>query len=196
MRGGTGMTSIKKAILLFTVLFIVTGFVYPVTVTLTAGFLFPDQAHGSLIVDNNSRVIGSKLIGQNFTAPQYFQSRPSAAGYNASSSGGSNLGPTNPVLLELVDARISALREAGVTGPIPSDLVMASASGLDPHISLESALLQVPVVAKARNLPEEEVKTLVLAESIDSPFTGAYVNVLSLNRALDEKTRFESITHH
>ena len=182
------MTSIKKAILLFTVLFIITGFVYPMTVTLIAGLVFPVQAHGSLIVDNDNRVIGSTLIGQNFTAPQYFQSRPSASGYDAASSGGSNLGPTNPVLLELVDNRTSTLRKAGVTGPIPSDLVMASASGLDPHVSLESALIQVPVVAKARNLPEEELKALVLAESVDSPFTGAYVNVLSLNRALDEKS--------
>ena len=182
------MTSLKKAILLFTVLFIITGFVYPMTVTLIAGLVFPVQAHGSLIVDNDNRVIGSTLIGQNFTAPQYFQSRPSASGYDAASSGGSNLGPTNPVLLELVDNRTSTLRKAGVTGPIPSDLVMASASGLDPHVSLESALIQVPVVAKARNLPEEELKALVLAESVDSPFTGAYVNVLSLNRALDEKS--------
>ena len=182
------MTSLKKATLLFTVLFIITGLVYPITVTFVAGLLFPDQAHGSLIVDNDNRVIGSKLIGQNFTAPQYFQSRPSASGYDAASSGGSNLGPTNPVLLELVDNRTSALRKAGVTGSIPSDLVMASASGLDPHISLESALIQVPVVAEARNLPEEEIKALVLAESIDSPFTGAYVNVLSLNQALDEKS--------
>jgi len=180
------MTSIKKAILLFTVLFIITGFIYPMTVTLVAGLLFPNQAHGSLIVDNENRVIGSMLIGQNFTAPQYFQSRPSASGYDAISSGGSNLGPTNPILLELVDNRTNALRKAGITDPIPSDLVMASASGLDPHISLESALIQVPVVAKVRNLPEEKLKALVLEESVNSPFTGAYVNVLSLNRALDE----------
>jgi len=179
------MTSIKKAILLFAVLFIITGFIYPLTVTLVSGLLFPDQAQGSLIVDNDNKVIGSTLIGQNFIAPQYFQSRPSASGYDAASSGGSNLGPTNSILLELVDNRINTLREAGIAGPIPSDLVMASASGLDPHISLESALMQVPLVAKKRNLPEEEVKALVVAESVDSPFTGAYVNVLSLNRALD-----------
>ena len=183
------MTSLKRATSLFIVLFIITGLVYPLAVTLISGLLFPDQAHGNLIVDNNNRIIGSKLIGQNFTAPQYFQSRPSASGYDAGSSGGSNLGPTNPVLLGLVANRTSALREAGVTGPIPSDLVMASASGLDPHISLESALLQVPTVAKARNLPEKEIKALVLSESVDSPFTGAYVNVLLLNRALDEKSR-------
>lgn len=181
------MKSIKRAILLFTVLFIITGLVYPMTVTLISGILFPYQAHGSLIVDEENRIIGSKLIGQNFTSSQYFQSRPSASGYDATSSGGSNLGPTNPVLLELVDTRVNTLRETGVKGPIPSDLVMASASGLDPHISLESALIQVPVVAKARNIPEEEVKALVLAESVESPFTGAYVNVLSLNMALDEK---------
>ncbi|WP_292377889.1 potassium-transporting ATPase subunit KdpC [Methanosarcina sp. UBA289] len=180
------MTSLKRATLLFTVLFLITGFVYPMIVTLAAGFLFPNQAHGSLIVDNENRIIGSTLIGQNFTAPQYFQSRPSASGYNATSSGGSNLGPTNPVLLELVDNRKNALQKAGVTDPIPSDLVMASASGLDPHISLESSLIQVPAVAKARNLPEEKLKALVLAESVNSPFSGAYVNVLSLNKALDE----------
>jgi K+-transporting ATPase ATPase C chain len=180
------MTSLKKAILLFTVLFIITGFVYPMTVTLVAGLLFPNQAHGSLIVDNDNRVIGSTLIGQNFTAPEYFQSRPSASGYDAVSSGGSNLGPTNLIFLELVDNRTDALRKAGITDPIPSDLVMASASGLDPHISLESALIQVPVVAKARNLPEEKLKVLVLAESVNSPFTEAYVNVFSLNRALDK----------
>ena len=183
------MTSLKKATLLFGVLFIITGLVYPLAVTLISELVFPSQAHGSLIVDNNNKVIGSTLIGQNFTGPRYFQSRPSASGYDATSSGGSNLGPTNPVLLELVANRVNTIRKAGITGPIPSDLVTASASGLDPHISQESALVQVPAVAKTRNLPEEEVKALVLSESIDSPFTGPYVNVLSLNRALDEKNR-------
>jgi K+-transporting ATPase ATPase C chain len=89
----------------------------------------------------------------------------------------------------MISNRTDALRKDGITGPIPSDLVMASASGLDPHISLESALIQVPVVAKTRNLPEEEIKALVLTESVDSPFTGAYVNVLSLNRALDQRSQ-------
>jgi potassium-transporting ATPase KdpC subunit len=182
------MTSLKKATLLFIVLFIITGLVYPLAVTLIAGLAFPSQAHGSLIVDNNNTVIGSTLIGQNFTGPQYFQSRPSASGYDPTASGGSNLGPTNPALLELVANRTSALQKAGITGPIPSDLVTASASGLDPHISLDAALIQIPTVAKARNLPEEELRTLVLSEAIDSPFTGTYVNVLSLNRALDEKS--------
>lgn len=182
------MTSLKKATLLFIVLFIITGLVYPLAVTLIAGLAFPSQAHGSLIIDKNNTVIGSTLIGQNFSGPEYFQSRPSASGYDATSSGGSNLGPTNPALLELVANRTDVLRKAGIVGPIPSDLVTASASGLDPHISLESALIQVPAVAKARNLPEDEVKALVLSESIDSPFTEPYVNVLSLNRALDEKS--------
>ncbi|MGB9930061.1 MAG: potassium-transporting ATPase subunit KdpC [Methanosarcina sp.] len=180
------MTSLKKAILLFTVLFIITGFIYPMTVTLVTVLFFPNQAYGSLIVDDEGQVIGSTLIGQNFTAPQYFQSRPSASGYNAISSGGSNLGPTNPILLELIDNQTNAFRKTGISGPVPSDLVTASASGLDPHISLESALIQVSVVAEARNLPEEKLKALVLEESVNSPFTGAYVNVLSLNRKLDE----------
>lgn len=183
------MTSLKKATLLFTVLFIITGFVYPLAVTFIAELAFPSQVHGSLIVDNNNRVIGSTLIGQNFTGPQYFQSRPSASGYDPTSSGGSNLGPTNQVFLGLIANRTGALHKAGVTDPIPSDLVTASGSGLDPHISVESALVQVPAVAKTRNLPEEELKKLVLSESIDSPFTEPYVNVLLLNQALDEKTR-------
>jgi len=167
------MKSLKKATLLFGVLFIITGLVYPFAVTLVSEGVFPSQAHGSLIMDSNKTIIGSKLIGQNFTAPQYFQSRPSSSGngYDPTASGGSNLGPTNPTLLGSVANRTSALKEAGVTDPIPSDLVMASGSGLDPHISMESALVQVPAVAKARNIPEEELKELVLSESIKSPFT-------------------------
>jgi len=183
------MKSLKKATLLFGVLFLITGFVYPFVVMLISESVFPSQAHGSLIIDSNNTIIGSKLIGQNFTAPQYFKSRPSASGsgYDPTSSGGSNLGPTNPTLVGLVANRTSALKDAGVTSPIPSDLVMASGSGLDPDISLESALIQVPVVAKARIIPEEELKKMVLSESIESPFTVTYINVLSLNQALDNK---------
>jgi len=181
------MTSLKKATLLFIVLFIITGLVYPLVVTVIAGLAFPTQAHGSLIVEGNNGVIGSTLIGQNFTGPQYFQGRPSASGYDATASGGSNLGPTNPVFLEQISIRTDALRKSGINGSIPSDFVTASASGLDPHISLGSALIQVPAVSKARNLPEDEVRALVLSESINSPFTEPYVNVLSLNRALDAK---------
>ena len=183
------MKSLKKATLLFGMLFILTGIVYPLAVTLVSESVFPFQAYGSLITDSNKTIIGSKLIGQNFIAPQYFQSRPSASGsgYDPTSSAGSNLGPTNPALLGSVANRTSALKEAGVTDSIPSDLVMASGSGLDPHISLKSAFVQVSAMAKARNIPEEKLKKLVLSESIDSPFTGTYVNVLSLNQALDKK---------
>ncbi len=180
--------SLVRAVLLFVLLAVVTGVVYPLAVTLIAGVAFPFQAHGSLITGDDGQVIGSVLIGQNSSAPFYFQGRPSATPltpYNASHSGGSNLGPTNPVLLEQVAERVQALREAGVAGPIPADLVMASGSGLDPHISLDAALVQVPAVAKARGLPEEEVRALVMAEAVDSPIAGTYVNVLSLNRALD-----------
>ena len=177
-----------RAILLFALLAAVTGIAYPLAVTLIAEVAVPFQAHGSLILGDDGQVIGSVLIGQYSTAPFSFQGRPSAtplAPYNASHSGGSNLGPTNPVLLEQVAERVQALREAGVAGPIPADLVMASGSGLDPHISLDAALVQVPAVAKTRGLPEEEVRALVMAEALDSPFAGPYVNVLSLNRALD-----------
>ncbi|MCT8337812.1 potassium-transporting ATPase subunit KdpC [Methanoculleus sp. Afa-1] len=192
------MTEIRQAaksgLLLFLVLFIITGFAYPLAVTLIAGAAFPYQAHGSLIVDGQDRVIGSDLIGQSFSAPFYFQGRPSETpitAYNASSSGGSNLAPGNPLLLEHIADRVRALRNAGVQGPLPSDLVMASGSGLDPAISLDAALVQVPAVAEARGLPEDEVRALVLAraESLPVPFVEPYVNVLSLNRELDRLDR-------
>ena len=182
--------TLARATLLVVLLAAVTGVAYPLAVTLIAGVAFPFQAHGSLVAGDDGQVTGSVLIGQNFTAPFYFRGRPSATPvtpYNASHSGGSNLGPTNPLLLGQVAERVQALRETGVTGPIPADLVMASGSGLDPHISLDAALVQVPAVAKARGLPEEEVRALVMAEAVDSPFAGTYVNVLSLNRALDRK---------
>ncbi len=186
--------AVKSGLLLFLVLFAITGFAYPLAVTLVAGAAFPYQAHGSLIVDDQGRVIGSDLIGQNFNAPFYFQGRPSETpitAYNASSSGGSNLAPGNPLLLEHIAERMRGLRNAGVQGPIPSDLVMASGSGLDPDISLDAALVQVPAVAEARGLPEDEVRALVLAraESLPVPFVEPYVNVLSLNRELDRLDR-------
>ena len=192
------MTAIRQAVtsglLLFLVLFAITGFAYPLAVTLIAGAAFPYQAHGSLIVDGQGRVTGSSLIGQNFSAPFYFQGRPSETpitAYNASASGGSNLAPGNPLLLEHIADRVRALRNAGVQGPIPSDLVMASGSGLDPAISLDAALVQVPAVAEARGLPENEVHALVLAwaESLPAPFVEPCINVLSLNRELDRLDR-------
>lgn len=186
--------AVKSSLLLFLVLFIITGFAYPLAVTLIAGAAFPYQAHGSLIIDGQGRVTGLDLIGQNFSAPFYFQGRPSETpitAYNASSSGGSNLAPGNPLLLEHIADRVRALRNAGVQGPLPSDLVMASGSGLDPAISLDAALVQVPAVAEARGLPEDEIRALVLAraESSPVPFVEPYVNVLSLNRELDRLDR-------
>ncbi|MDD1672462.1 MAG: potassium-transporting ATPase subunit KdpC, partial [Methanomicrobiales archaeon] len=184
------MHSISTAVKLFGILFILTGIIYPIIIMLVATTAFPYQAHGSLITSNDGTIIGSELIGQNFSLPRYFQSRPSAtlgSAYNAASSGGSNLGPTNPVLLEQVAVRIRLLQDRGIRDPIPSDLVTASASGLDPHISLEAALIQVPVVARERVLREDVVMELVLSEVEwnSFPFTQPYVNVLSLNRALD-----------
>ncbi len=159
------MFSIRTAVKLFGLLFILTGIIYPFILMLIATTAFSDQAHGSLILEDNGTVIGSKLIGQNFSLPRYFQSRPSAttgSAYNAGSSGGSNLGPTNPVLLEQVTLRIRFLQNLGVSEPIPSDLVTTSASGLDPHISLEAALLQVPViVGQARRAVAEVIGELM-----------------------------------
>lgn len=185
------MRSLSTAVKLFGILFILTGIIYPFIIMVIATTAFPEQAHGSLILNDNGTVIGSKLIGQNFSLPRYFQSRPSAtpgSAYNAGSSGGSNLGPTNPVLLEQVALRIQVLQKLGISQPIPSDLVTTSASGLDPHISLEAALIQVPVVARERMIDEDIVKALVLSdvEWSTAPFTQPYVNVFSLNQALDQ----------
>ena len=181
---------LQTAALLFGVLFLVSGLFYPVLVTGIGEFAFPSQAHGSLVRDRNGTVIGSMLIGRDFAGPYYFQGRPSATPgrpYNAEQSGGSNLGPSNPVLAERVNQTISALGRQGITGPWPGDLVTASASGLDPHITLEAALAQVPAVAEARGMNEEEVRALVLSEVVGRPFPfkPQYVNVLSLNMALD-----------
>jgi K+-transporting ATPase ATPase C chain len=181
---------LRTAALLFMVLFLVSGMIYPVLVTGIGELAFSSQAHGSLVRDRDGTVIGSALIGQDFAGPYYFQGRPSAttgSPYNAGQSGGSNLGPSNPVLAERVNQTISALGRQGITGPWPGDLVTASASGLDPHITLEAALAQVPAVAEARGRNEEEVRALVLSEVVGSPFPfhPEYVNVLSLNRAMD-----------
>ncbi|MDD1705978.1 MAG: potassium-transporting ATPase subunit KdpC [Methanoregulaceae archaeon] len=181
---------LRTAALLFLVLFLVSGVIYPVLVTGIGELAFPAQAHGSLVRDKNGTVIGSMLIGQDFAGPFYFQGRPSAtqgSPYNAGQSGGSNLGPSNPVLAERVNQTLGSLGRQGISGPWPGDLVTASASGLDPHITLEAALAQVPSVASARGMNEEEVRALVLSEVTRSPFLfhPPYVNVLTLNRALD-----------
>jgi K+-transporting ATPase ATPase C chain len=190
--GGKEMSSVAPALKLFGILFILTGLIYPLSVMILATTAFPHQAHGSLLYREDGTPIGSELIGQNFTLPRYFQSRPSETSgspYNAAQSGGSNLGPTNPVLLERVAMRIRSLEDFGIVGPIPSDLVTASASGLDPHLSQDAALLQVSVIARARGMSEEELRDLVIAETVWNPFPFAqpYVNILELNRALDDR---------
>ena len=184
---------LKPALMTFLVLTVLTGLVYPLAVTGLAQLLFPHQANGSLIV-RNGKIIGSELIGQYFDAPQYFWGRPSATSpfpYNAAASSGSNLGPTNPALAEAVKVRIAALKAAdpGNETPIPVDLVTASGSGLDPHISPASAAYQVSRVARARGLEEEAVRQFVTqhTEGRQFGFLGERrVNVLLLNLALDE----------
>ena len=174
------------------VLTVLTGLIYPLAVTGLAQVFFPEQANGSLIV-REGKVIGSKLIGQHFDKPEYFWSRPSATApfpYNAAASAGSNLGPTNPVLLKAVKARVVALRAAdpGNELPIPVDLVTASGSGLDPHISPAAASYQVKRVAHARSLDENSVLALVSKHTEGRQFGvlgEQRVNVLMLNLALD-----------
>lgn len=183
---------IRPALTMLLILTVLTGLFYPLAVTGLAQLFFPDQANGSLIV-RNGKVIGSKLIGQYFDKPEYFWSRPPATSpfpYNAAASGGSNLGPTNPALIEAVKARVAALRAAdpGNDSPIPVDLVTASGSGLDPHISPAAALYQVKRVARARGLDESTVQTLVTQHTEGRQFGllgERRVNVLQLNLALD-----------
>lgn len=170
-----------------------TGVAYPLLMTVVAQALFPRQAQGSLVRDGAGAVIGSALVGQAFSRPEYFHGRPSAAGaagYDAAASSGSNLGPTSFALRQRAKAEIARLRleNPGAPGPIPADLVTASASGLDPHVSPDAALWQAPRVAAARGLPVDRVRALVAehVEPRDLGFLGEpRVNVLALNRALD-----------
>ena len=180
---------LRPAVTIFLFLTFITGVVYPVVVTGLAEVFFPHQANGSLIIVDG-RVYGSELIGQQFDDPGYFWGRPSAAGYNAAASSGSNLGPFNPSLEDSVRARIDALKAADPdnTAPIPVDLVTASGSGLDPHISVAAAYYQVARVAKARGMDEAFVKALVdkYTEGCQFFILGEpRVNVLKLNLALD-----------
>jgi len=179
------------AIALLLVLTVVTGFVYPLVVTAVAQVAFPHQANGSFIVTTDGRTIGSSLIGQGFSDPKYFWGRPSAAGkdgYDASSSAGSNLGPTNQELIDRVTAAVAAYQASNGDAPIPVDLVTTSASGLDPDISPQAAEYQVARVAKARGLSEEAVR-VVVARHTEGPLVGfigeSRVNVLLLNLDLD-----------
>ncbi|MCI0698413.1 potassium-transporting ATPase subunit KdpC [candidate division KSB1 bacterium] len=185
-------TQIKPALLMLIILTIITGVAYPLLVTGIAQLVFPKQANGSLIYQDG-KPVGSALIGQPFDDPKYFWSRLSATGpfpYNAAASSGSNLGPTNEALLKAVEARVQALRQADSsnTQPIPVDLVTASGSGLDPHISPAAAFYQVPRVARVRNLEESVVRQLVEKhiEGRQLGFLGEpRVNVLKLNLALE-----------
>ncbi len=186
------MTHVRAALVSLAVLTVVTGVVYPVVVTAIAHLVFPHQANGSLIV-KDGKVVGSALIGQPFDDPKYFWGRPSATspfGYNAASSSGSNQSPTNPDLIKAVQSRVDALRAAdpGNTAPVPVDLVTASGSGLDPHITPAAALYQVQRVAKARGKDVAVVRQLV-EQHIEGRTFGVLgerrVNVLALNLALD-----------
>jgi potassium-transporting ATPase KdpC subunit len=175
------------------VLTVLTGLIYPGIVTGLCQMLFPNQANGSLVY-KDGRVIGSSLIGQNFTKPEYFQPRPSAAGngYDATASSGSNLGPTNEKLVDRVKVSVDKFRKENpnFNGTIPADLLTASGSGLDPHLSPESADAQVERVAQARGASPQDIRALVaqLTEARDLGFLGEpRVNVLRLNQALDEK---------
>lgn len=185
-------TLLRPAVTLFAVLTVLTGVVYPLVVTGVGQLLFPHAANGS-IVTVNGKPVGSDLIGQPFSAPGHFWSRPSATGpqaYNAAVSSGSNLGPLNPALTDAVKARIAALRAAdpGNDKPVPIDLVTASGSGLDPEISLAAAHYQAARVAKARDLSVEKVQALI-EQHAARPWLGIFgeprVNVLELNLALD-----------
>ena len=193
------LKELKPALLMLAVLTVITGAAYPLLVTGIAQAVFPRQANGSLI-ERDVKVAGSELIGQPFTDPKYFWSRPSATGpvpYNAGASSGSNLGPLNPALAAAVEARIEALRAAdpGNTQPVPIDLVTASASGLDPEISLAAAHFQASRVARLRAMPPAQLDQLI-ERFAQRPWLGIFgeprVHVLRLNLALDDATQVPS----
>lgn len=196
---------IRPALVLLIALTVITGLLYPLAMTAIAGVMFPYQSQGSMITDSSGKVIGSALIGQYFTSDKYFHGRPSATlgpdpadsakttlvPYNAVNSMGSNLGPTSKTLSDRVKASYDALHAENPNMPVPVDLVTTSASGLDPDVSPEGALFQVPRVAKARGLTEQRVSELV-SKHVEGRFLGfigePHVNVLQLNLALDQLT--------
>jgi K+-transporting ATPase ATPase C chain len=186
------MRALKTAIILFVALSFLTGILYTVAVTVLSQLMFPQQANGGLIYRADGAPIGSALIGQSFSGRKYFWPRPSATAdfpYNALASSGSNLGPTNKDFINQVAERVKSFRESGIQGPLPADLVTASGSGLDPHISPAAADYQVMRVAKARGLEEAKVRALVAEHTKGRQFGivgEPVVNVLELNLALNE----------
>jgi potassium-transporting ATPase KdpC subunit len=187
--GAEVRTAIRPAIMILLLFTVITGIAYPLAITGIAQVIFPHQANGSLIRDGN-RVVGSELLAQGFTKPEYFHSRPSAAGkgYDASASSGSNLGPTSKQLADNIKQGVAQARAEGLNGPVPADMVTASGSGLDPDVSPANAYAQVARVAKARGLPVPQIRALV-DHSIVPATLGIlgepHVNVLALNRQLD-----------
>jgi potassium-transporting ATPase KdpC subunit len=198
------LKEIRPAIILLVALTLITGLAYPLAMTAIAGVVFPKQAEGSLI-EKDGKVVGSALIGQEFKEAKYFHGRPSAtsmadpadatktvpAPYNAANSSGSNLGPTSKALDDRMKEDVDKLKAENPSMPVPADLVTTSGSGLDPDISPEAALFQIPRVAKARNMPEDQVRQLV-TEKTEGRLAGFLgeprVNVLALNLALDAAT--------
>jgi K+-transporting ATPase ATPase C chain len=189
-------TLVRPALSLFVLLTVVTGVAYPLAVTGVSRLAFPEQAAGSLLMQGG-KPVGSRLIGQNFSDPKYFWGRPSATGpmpYNASNSGGSNLGPLNPALVDAVKGRVDALKAAdpGNRAPVPVDLVTASASGVDPHISVAAAEYQAARIARVRGLAPGVVKSLIDRHTQQRTFGvlgEPRVNVLELNLDLDQRAR-------
>jgi potassium-transporting ATPase KdpC subunit len=179
------------AVLMTLVTTLLLGVAYPLVVTGLAQVLFSNKANGQLI-ERGGKIIGSRIIGQAFSSPGYFRSRPSAAGtgYDAANSGGTNLGPTNKKLIDAVRAAVEAAKNENPSTPVPIDLVTSSASGLDPHLSPAAALFQVPRIARERGVPEGEIGQLVQAhiQGRQLGFLGEpVVNVLELNLALDQR---------
>ena len=183
------MKELVRAVLIFLVFSIMTGLAYPLGITGLARLFFAQKAAGSLVAGAGGRVVGSELIGQKFASPRYFHSRPSANDYDATGSGGTNFGPASAKYFKDVAERVKKARAEDAIAPdaaVPADLVLASASGLDPHITLDAALVQAPRVAAARGLPPETLKSLV-ESTAEGLYTGGQprVNVLLLNLAVD-----------